>query len=163
DRGRGRSRCRRLAREHVTAVLPGAAGGDAGLFLEVVDPGRDPQPAGSAAEKRHVAIQAFPRLGLLDARGRVRLILQHAGRPPRRAVTNATRPRIGTPISPPQAIPFQMCRRARWPSSWATTKRTSRGVKRPSSIVSQMKTPRLGPMPIANAFAAVVWRRIGTT
>src|SRR5882672_12491590 len=36
-RGRRRPRRRRLAREHVVTVLPGATGGDAGFALEVVD------------------------------------------------------------------------------------------------------------------------------
>ena len=38
--------------EHVGAVLPGAARGDAGLLLEVVDAGRDSQPSRSAAALR---------------------------------------------------------------------------------------------------------------
>ena len=41
-----------VPRQHVGAVLPGAARGDAGLLLEVVDPGRDSQPSRSTAAHR---------------------------------------------------------------------------------------------------------------
>src|SRR6266516_5463283 len=58
DRRRHRGgRCTRrgrFTREHVVAVLPGTAGGDAGFTLEVVDAGGDPQPARSAAPIGHL-------------------------------------------------------------------------------------------------------------
>ena len=79
DGRRRHPRCRRVARQHVTAVLPGAARGDAGLVLEVVDAGGNPEPSGGAAARRRElgrGVQAPPGFCLFDPRECARVILE---------------------------------------------------------------------------------------
>ena len=77
-------------------------------------------------------------------------------RPCRRAVASrrAIRYATGNANSAYQPIDFQMWLCARWPSSCASTKRSSRGVNGGSTIGFQKKTRRLAPRPVENAFGS---------
>src|SRR4029077_7176814 len=79
--------CRDLTRQHVGAVLPGTARSDAGLLLQVVDPGRDSQPSRSTAAHRlePLALQPLEGVCLLDTGQRRRVIVEEDVSPPGRS------------------------------------------------------------------------------